>query len=512
MKTIQLLLGVMVVSAMVSAYADDQNDPNNPHPRGQQRSDQQSRPAVQAGAGVASHSSFAPPLPLPTQPQHQQIIQQATQQPQIGNRPVGGGGNYQQRPNNSFSQGGLDTASRGDNRPDNRGNGAGPRHWTGGNVGAGSSGGSVTTTSQPVESFQGGNPNNDQQGRRWNNDDRRGADNRGTVITPGGLGAAPQGSGRPANVARWRWQQQQQDTHAGWNPAVTQNNDIGRTHGYNGGIGWSQDSQGHSIRSVPDRSWQNHYRMPLADGGNSRYSVRYHRGWHPDYDWRDHGWRTDYQSVDPYWFAVVTSMAFAQSWSDDELSQAINDDNLRQQLLYDASVRQQMVSSGFPEDQVDYPPEVVAGDPGYDPNYDQGYYQGTNLRADPGVGYDPNRDPTFDPSYDPRNDPNYVSTSAPVYTTERIYRAPPVPYSLNPNSPNNPYEPSPARPADPVSVSVTPGDQVANRNANKNVQFFCNAKNRAETQRAFRQVQSLDLSVWPDIESFNTCRIWSGAR
>ncbi len=489
MKTIQLLLGVMVMSAMLSAYADDNNDPNQQRARGQQRSDQQSRPATivqpvshQMSAAMGARSTFAPPLPLPTQQVSQQAVQQATQQshqPQITNRPVASGG-WQGRPAApapSFSQGGFDN--------NQQIGGQGYRH-RGGESGGG---------------YRGNNPQS-------------------SVVTLGN--AAPDGRDRRASAAGVamvaaggvtastnnmpEWQRRQQNTRVGWNPNISTETTYTRaSQNYSGGQ-WSHDSQGHPIRTVPDRSWQNHYRMPYADGGSQRYAVRYHRGWQPDYSWRDHGWRTDYQTVDPYWFAVITSMAFAQSWSDDELSDAINDDNLRQHLLYDASVRQQMLSSGFPADQVDYPPEVLAGDPGYDPNYDQGYYQGTNLRADPGAGYDPNRDPNYDPNYDPRNDPNYVPSSAPVYSTERVYVTPPVPSSLNPYSPNSPSV------VNSSTKSVTSGDQVANRNANKNVQFFCNAKNRAETVRAFKQVQSMDLSVWPDIESFNTCRIWAGAK
>ncbi len=513
MKTIQLLLGVMVTGAMLStAYADD-NDPNSPRgQRQQQRSEQraeQPRPAVnnqpaasraQIGAAMAARPTFAPPLPLPTQ-QPARVVTVTTQpsQAQISNRPVGGGswqggndGQGRGQSAASFSQGGLSN----DNRPD--------RHTDTGGRWNGSTTQTTTitqTTNQPAtERYQGSG-----QRDRWNNNDRRGNDNRGAAgsIAAGMVGAGTAGQIiNPGRSSVPRWQQNQQDTRTGWNPNIGS----GNSRPVRSIEGWSRDSQGHSIRTAVDRKWQNRYRMPYADGGHSRYAVRWHRGWHPDYDWRGNGWRTDYRTVDPYWFALITSMAYQQSWSDYETSLAINDDNLRQQLLYDASVRQQMLDSGFPADQVDYPPDVINGDPSYDPNYSGGYYQGYNQGADPNISYDPNRDPAYDPNYDPRTDPNYVPTSAPVYTTTRTYVTPPAPYSLDPNSPNSPVTENKGY------GTVTSGEQVANKNANKNVLFFCNAKNRAETARAFKQVQSMDLSVWPDIETFNTCRLWSGAR
>lgn len=483
MKTIQCLLGVMVMGAMLSAYADD-NDPNQQHGRGQQRSNGQNNSAIivqpahssQLSAAMGARSTFAPPLPLPTQ-QPVQVIQPA--QPQITNRPVASGG-WQARPATpapTFSQGGFDNNNQIGHRGYNRRGGD-----------RGESPATIVTTT-PAASTGNGNES-------WRGRDARGA--------AAGVALAAAG-GAAANNRIPEWQRNQQNTQSGWNPNVGPETGYRRgNHIYNSG--WSNDSQGHPVRAVPDRNWQNHYRMPYANGSAERYSVRYHRGWHPNYDWRDHGWRTDYRTVDPYWFAVVTSIAYSQSWSDDELAEAINDDNLRQQLLYDANVRQQMLDSGFPPDQVDYPPQVLAGDPGYDPNYSDGYYQGYNQRAQAGIGYDPTRDPAYDPNYDPRTDPNYVPTSAPVYVTQRTYQVPAAPASLNPYSPNSPSYP------DNSNSSITPGVQVANKNANKNAQFFCNAKNRAETARAFRQVESMDLSVWPDIESYNTCRIWSSAK
>jgi hypothetical protein len=102
------------------------------------------------------------------------------------------------------------------------------------------------------------------------------------------------------------------------------------------------------------RGWANHYRLPYRNGNDGRYTVRYVQSWPIDYGWRAHGWRENYRTFDPYWFAVITSMAVAQAWSDAEIAQAINDDHLRQQLLYDADLRQQMVDSGYPADQLAY--------------------------------------------------------------------------------------------------------------------------------------------------------------
>lgn len=72
---------------------------------------------------------------------------------------------------------------------------------------------------------------------------------------------------------------------------------------------------------------------------------------------------------------------------------------------------------------------------------------------------------------------------------------------VNPNSPLYEGQVTP----------VTTGQQVANRNANQNVLFFCTAGNRAQTAEAFKQVKSADLSVWTDLESFNKCKAWAVA-
>ncbi len=204
-----------------------------------------------------------------------------------------------------------------------------------------------------------------------------------------------------------------------------------------------------------NHGWTNHYRMPYWQGDSGRYRVHYYRSWPSDYGWRDHGWRVNYEVVDPYWYAIATSMAYSQAWSDAELAQAINDDNLRQQLIYDADVRQQMQASGYPADQMDYPPDE-AEQPPYTPEYAQAY--------------------------------------------------PASPEQPNPNSPL--YQ----GPVDSNSTaSITTGEQVANRNANQNFLFLCNAGNRVEAAEALKQVQSPDLSVWKDMQQFNTCSSWATA-
>jgi len=76
-------------------------------------------------------------------------------------------------------------------------------------------------------------------------------------------------------------------------------------------------------------------------------------------------------------------------------------------------------------------------------------------------------------------------------------------------SPNSPLYQGDAR----NSVeSVTTGQQVANRNANQNVLFFCTAGNQAQTAEAFKQVKSADLSVWTDLESFAKCKAWANQK
>jgi hypothetical protein len=60
-------------------------------------------------------------------------------------------------------------------------------------------------------------------------------------------------------------------------------------------------------------------------------------------------------------------------------------------------------------------------------------------------------------------------------------------------------------------ASLSSGEQVANRNANQNTLFFCNAGNKQQTVEAIRQIQSPDLSVWKTIESYNKCRAWAAS-
>lgn len=136
------------------------------------------------------------------------------------------------------------------------------------------------------------------------------------------------------------------------------------------------------------------------------------------------------------------------------MAQAINDDNLRQQLIYDEDIRQQMIASGYPADQIDYPDDY-----GYDNPYD------------------------LNSPYPPQSQNGYY----------------PPPVSSNPNSPL--YN----------GVPLASGDQIANRNANQNVLFFCNAGNKQQTLEALRLIQSPDMSIWKTLESYNKCRSWATA-
>lgn len=77
---------------------------------------------------------------------------------------------------------------------------------------------------------------------------------------------------------------------------------------------------------------------------------------------------------------------------------------------------------------------------------------------------------------------------------------------VNPNSPL--YE---GQTSNAVTASVTTGQQVANRNANQNVLFFCTAGDRVQTAEAFKKVQSVDLSVWKSLNDFNKCQAWAVA-
>lgn len=235
----------------------------------------------------------------------------------------------------------------------------------------------------------------------------------------------------------------------------------GNSHG---GYIHDQDDQGWQ-----DQGWRNHdrgmsqYRMPYRQGYTDRYRVHYIQSWPSDYGWRSHGWSMNYRDDDPYWFAVITSIALAQAWSDAEVDQAINDQNLRQQLIDDEDIRQQMIASGYPVDQIDY----LYADSG---NRSYGY---------PLVRYD---------------NPYDMRTTYPPQNPNTDYSSP---TSNNPNSPL--YN----------GVPLASGEQVANRNANQNALFFCNAGNKQQTADAIRQIQSPDMSVWKTTDAYNKCRSWA---
>lgn len=225
-------------------------------------------------------------------------------------------------------------------------------------------------------------------------------------------------------------------------------------------------SRGRYIRDRDNQGWRGsdrvitQYRMPYRQGYSNRYHVHYTRGWPSNYGWRSHGWSRNYREADPYWFALITSIALAQAWSDAEVAQAINDNHLRRHLIYDEDIRQQMIASGYPVNQLDY-------------YYDDDQY-----------GYPPAR----------YNNPYDLNTTYPPQNQNTYY---PPPVSSNPNSPL--YSGAP----------LASGEQVANRNANQNVLFFCNSGNKQQTAEALRLIQSPDMSVWKTLASFNKCRSWA---
>jgi hypothetical protein len=233
-----------------------------------------------------------------------------------------------------------------------------------------------------------------------------------------------------------------------------------------------------------NHGWENHYRMPYRSGNDGRYTVRYVRSWPINYGWRAHGWRVNYRTVDPYWFAVITSIAVAQAWSDAEIAQAINDDHLRQQLLYDADLRHQMVDSGYPSDQLYY---LDQGSNGYASPYPD----------DQGAPYSDNQRP-----YLPQYDQGQGATQV-IQTTQSSYYPPPnqpAPSSMTPNSPLY---------AGYQGVNMPSGEQIANLNANKNALFFCSAGNKQSTALALRSVIHPDLSVWKAMDAYNRCAMWA---
>ena len=214
--------------------------------------------------------------------------------------------------------------------------------------------------------------------------------------------------------------------------------------------GWSNHGWHHRDRVTVQ------YRTPYYPSYSDNYRFDHTRSWPSHYGWREHGWRVDYRVVDPYWFAVITSIAIAQAWSDAQVARAINDDRFRQQMIEDEDIRQQMIASGYPRDQVYYPPQP------------QRYFESS---------------PTF--TRDPV--PTTVNPTTPYVTTS----------APNPNSPL--YGNAP----------LASGEQIANRNANKNVLFFCHFGNKQQTAEAFRQLQSPDMTVWKNLDSFNKCRAWA---
>ncbi len=267
------------------------------------------------------------------------------------------------------------------------------------------------------------------------------------------------------------------------------NHSFGNHGADNRGFDNHADFNNHGPHFTP--GWTNHYRMPYRQGNSGGYSVHYTRSWPSNYGWRVHGWREDYQTVDPYWFALITSMAVAQSWSDEELAQAINDDNLRQQMIYDADVRQQMINSGYPAAQVDYPPTDDSVDASGYPPSDQG---------DQGVPPDYNGQEQYSQGQYSQ-DPNQYN-QAPSPDQGGYYPPPnqPAPMSISPNSPlyNSGQD-----------AGMPSGEQIANQNANKNALFFCTTGNKQQAAQAFSQIQSPDMTVWTTMDSFNRCASWA---
>lgn|GEM_PF-3162455 len=250
-------------------------------------------------------------------------------------------------------------------------------------------------------------------------------------------------------------------------------NDRGR-----GNAGWA-----HADRR-PNYTWvNNHYHMPFWNNNPERYRVVYRHEWPHHYDWHRYGWREDYAVVDPYWYAVITSIALSQAWSDAQLAQAINDDQLRQQLIYDADIRQQMLDSGYPADQIVYPDDGGGVPPDYQPGPQDAPY--------PQDSYPPDNSPQ---SYPQDNSQNSYPPS-----DNSGYAPNPYPAGTSSTSPSSPLYPG----------GVNSGASVANHNANQTMLFLCNAGNRAETANALQQVSAPDLSVWGTIDRFNSCKAWA---
>lgn len=403
MKTSRVLLSGLVIMLMMPAFADD----NDGQQRGQGKREgnkQQTATVTQETVTNRSPNAFMgfKSMPLQTRPQTQ-----------IQNAPVGS------RPNNSA--------------PHER----------------------FQTSNPPLDSNNHRDRNIQEQNRRndYSNNERY-------QVVNSGFGSDGYIRGNNTNL-----------TNRGYVRADNSNLSsdgyirINQTRTINQG-----NAQGSYIRDRDNQGWRNNnraaqYRMPYRQGYSDRYRVHYVQSWPTNYGWRSHGWSRNYREADPYWFAVITSIALAQAWSDAEVAQAINDNNLRQQLIYDEDIRQQMIASGYPANQVYY----SSYDYGNDPN------------VYPRAGYD---------------NPYDLNTTYPPQTQNGYY-PPTPPTSSNPNSPL--YN----------GIPLASGDQVANRNANQNALFFCNGGNKQQTLDAFRQVQSIDVSVWKTIESYNKCRSWA---
>jgi len=295
----------------------------------------------------------------------------------------------------------------------------------------------------------------------------------------------------PSGDSRWNHDSgQQREIHnQGFNNNVRFNNNVSFNNNLNPNHVIHSNDQGFNRGPHFTPGWVNHYRMPYRHGSSGAYRVHYAQSWPSNYGWRVLGWREDYRTVDPYWYAVITSMAVAQAWSDAEIAQAINDDNLRQQLIYDADVRQQMIDSGYPANQIDYP-DSGAGADGYAASYPD----------DQNVPPDYNSQDQYDQSqYPAQYNQGQVSTQ----TTQSGYYPPPdqpAPTSVNPNSPlyNGGQD-----------TTAPSGEQIANLNANKNALFFCTAGNKSEAIQAFSQIQSPDMTVWKTMSSFDRCSAWA---
>ena len=409
MKTSRVLLSCMVITLMMPAFADDEDGQHRGQAKREGNSKQQMTEIVTQQAVAMGHPSGSSMgfkhIPVIVQPRTVQTTIQTRPQPpaQIQNAPVGN------RPNNAA------TTERFQNE------------------------------NQQFDSRSNHHDRNLQEQNRRNfyvNNDRN-------QSVSGGIGRDGYIRTNDPNL-----------TNRGYiradNSSLSSDGYI-RTNTY-GNINHG-NSRGTYIRDRDNQSWQNRdrvttqYRMPYRQGYSDRYRVHYTRGWPSNYGWRSHGWTVNYREADPYWFALITSIALAQAWSDAEVAQAINDDHLRQQLIYDEDIRQQMIASGYPPDQ------IYHGDD-YDDQYDNPY--------------------DLNSTYPPQNPTTYYP-----------------PASSNPNSPL--YNGAP----------LASGDQIANRNANQNVLFFCNAGNKQQTAEAFKQVQSIDVSVWKTIESYNKCRSWA---